>query len=311
MRRISSRKLSQLSNSKRLCICMLVSTCYFFTMVPELHGALEDMTYCPNAVSGTQTNVTPWKVPGEVLSVLKEVERIFVLAKHDCSRKLPLELSERVTCIRGVELDKCAPRKYLRGRENHAMKVTYAHAFVMARAHEAHYSTIAVVEEDANFLERNFSSSFATDFASLIHSSAWGLIRLGFRPIFLQMNGILRCPQFCRCSVSTFGDHLCKMRHAGCDMRSSDMYIINQKFYLPFRAKLLNLRVSNRQRIVDTLPMNRIGPQWLVLPQLSFQTTLDVPIDYQIGLSALYVRKCAGPRPLPDLTEGKALYSLE
>ena len=72
--------------------------CYFFNMVPELHGALEDMTDCPNAVSGTQTNVTPWKVPGEVLSVLKEVERVFVLAKHDCfafslhfSRLLPRE----------------------------------------------------------------------------------------------------------------------------------------------------------------------------------------------------------------------------
>lgn len=303
------QKLSHFSTVKRRCLYIITATYYFVAVLRGRSRAPEDMLVCPRAVSKIRSTATSWVIPREILAALNEVEHIFVLAKYDCSKKLPSNLDEKVTCIRGVELDRCAPQKYLRGSENHAMKVTYVHAFVMMMAHEARYSTIAVIEEDAIFLERNFSSSFITDFTSLVHSNGWGLIRFGFRPFFLQMNGIRHCPRNCRCSTSDYGDHFCRMRNPGCDMRSSDMYIIHQTVYLQFGSDLLNIRVTNRRRIVDTLPMNRISPQWLVLPQCSFQETLDVPIDYQVGISALYMRKCVGPRPLPDLLRQQVLQS--
>jgi hypothetical protein len=48
-------------------------------------------------------------------------------------------------------------------------------------------------------------------------------------------------------------------------------------------------------------PMRQFAKQWLLLPQISIQTKLDIPVDYQIGLGALYVKKCVHPRPLAEV----------
>ena len=81
-------------------------------------------------------------------------------------------------------------------------------------------------------------------------------------------------------------------------MRSSDFYVISESAYEPLRLKILDLKQANSKRIVDTRPMRHLAKQWLLLPQISIQTKLDVPVDYQIGLGALYVKKCVHPRPL-------------
>ena len=191
------------------------------------------------------------------------------------------------------------------------MKVTFAHAFIIAKAYEFKYSTIAVIEEDAIFLRRNFSSSVLESFALLLSTRDWGLIRLGFRPYFLQTNAVAPCPRKCRCIIGRFGENLCELRFPGCDMRSSDAYIINMNHYVKLKGMLLNLRVPNANRIIDTVPMRSMQPQWILLPQASFQTTLDVPLDYQVGLSALYVTKCVGPRPLSQSVRSQAMYLID
>ena len=256
---------------------------------------------CPNAITGLREGSETWDVPKRIIGMFSTVEHVFILAKHECSKRVDTTFRRHFSCVRGAVLDGCAPQKYIRAPEAHAMKVTFSHAFIMSHAHTMGYSTIAVVEEDAVFLQRNYSKDVLLNFSHLLRSSDWGIIRLGFRPYFLQVDAVSPCPQKCRCDVGRFGDHWCELRSAGCDMRSSDAYIINIKHYLPFREMLLDLRVSNRDRIVDTVPIRMISHQWLLLPQASYQAKLDIPLDYQIGLSALYTTKCVHPRPVPEL----------
>ena len=47
--------------------------------------------------------------------------------------------------------------------------------------------------------------------------------------------------------------------------------------------------------------MRYFAKQWLALPQISIQIKLDIPVDYQVGLGALYAKKCVYPRPLSEL----------
>jgi len=42
-------------------------------------------------------------------------------------------------------------------------------------------------------------------------------------------------------------------------------------------------------------------------PRASIQTKLDIPIDYQIGLGALYVKKCVMPRPVSKIASQQFL----
>jgi len=63
----------------------------------------------------------------------------------------------------------------------------------------------------------------------------------------------------------------------------------------------LDLKQANSKRIIDTGPMRSLANQWLILPQASIQAKLDIPMDYQIGLGALYVKKCVMPRPVPRI----------
>ena len=57
----------------------------------------------------------------------------------------------------------------------------------------------------------------------------------------------------------------------------------------------MDLRLRE-QRIIDLAPMQGVDKQWLLTPSISFQTTLDIPVAYQKGLNALYVKKCVRPK---------------
>jgi GR25 family glycosyltransferase involved in LPS biosynthesis len=179
------------------------------------------------------------------------------------------------------------------------MKVTFSHAVVLKRALELGFRNIAVLEDDVAFLPRQYSSDIDQQFSRLLSSNSWSIIRLGFRAYFLENNAIHPCPRICRCSFDvSVGDHFCELRKAGCDLRSSDSYILNSRHFTHLLRELLDLRQANSKRIIDVYPMRAYENQWIMLPQVSFQRHLDIPLDYQLGLSALYTSKCAGPRPL-------------
>ena len=95
------------------------------------------------------------------------------------------------------------------------------------------------------------------------------------------------------------GEEFCKLASSGCDIRSSGFYVIHLRFYQSLLSNIIDLKQANSKRITDTRPMRLIAQQWLVLPQVSIKTQLDIPMDFQLGLGALYVKKCVHPRPLP------------
>ena len=59
---------------------------------------------------------------------------------------------------------------------------------------------------------------------------------------------------------------------------------------------MLNLRLKNSRRIVDVVPLNSFSNQWLIMPQLAFQKTLDIPVLEQLELSHFYHTKCVRPK---------------
>jgi len=238
----------------------------------------------------------------KVIELLLEVDHVFVLGVDSCKTTLPHVFSGLGTCVVGRSLDACAPRAYIRGPYTHAMKVSFTHAAVLHLAQRSRYKHIAVIEDDIRIRPDAVSTNLVREFRALLESNAWSIIRFGFRPYFLEESSREHCPSKCRCEIKKhISQQFCELSRAGCDMRSSDFYVIHERYYEPLRLKILDLKQANSKRIVDTHPMKHFAKQWLFIPQISIQTKLDIPVDYQIGLSALYVKKCVHPRPLSKL----------
>jgi len=246
--------------------------------------------------------------PAPIYQMLLELDHIFVLSLDFCSLQLPKAFSGRATCILGGKLDSCAPSSFIRGPYVHAMKVSFMHAAVLSIAHTAQYKHVAVIEDDVVVRHGIFSESIVSDFHRLLHSPTWSIIRFGFRPYFLEESSIKRCPSRCRCKLQTqVAEEFCQLTSSGCDLRSSDFYVIHERLYTPLQAKILDLKQPNSKRIVDTSPLRHFTKQWLILPQVSIQATLDIPLDYQIGIGALFIKKCVYPRPLTRITSQQFL----
>ena len=241
-------------------------------------------------------------IPATLASMLMFVDHTFVLSIKGCGSHIPPSLERRATCIIGSELDRCTPASFVQGKFGHAMKVTFTHAVVMLLSRRAGYKHVAVIEDDITFVDRKLSRESVNDFVHLLQTDFWSFIRFGYRPYFLQDGGGAKhCPMKCRCEMNaSMGDHLCKLRTSGCDLRSSDFYIVHSRHFADFTARMLDLSAQNSKRIVDLHPMRAFSDQWLFLPQVSYQATLDIPADYQLGAGSLYIKKCAGPRPLPN-----------
>jgi len=235
-----------------------------------------------------------------LITVFSHVDHIYVLSKENCVTKVSTEIAQKTSCISGNNLDECAPTWVLHGSMSHAKRVSFSHAVIMQLASQLGHGSIAVIEDDVRVLPRGYSAEFKVDFSGLLKSRDWGIIRFGYRPYFLQMNGASRCPSRCRCVVQQHGENFCKLRHTGCDLRSSDMYIIHSQHFLDVQRSIIGgLKHQAEDMIVDLRPLSSLKDQWLIIPQATVQSHLDIPFDYQVGLGALFVSKCVLPRPLP------------
>ena len=239
--------------------------------------------------------------PHGLTSLFSLFDHVFVLSFDGCRTQIPSSLLHKSSCIEGRVLDKCSPDRFLRGKEKHGLKVTFMHASVIELAKRAAYNNILILEDDTILLNRRLAPGVVREMKSLVRGSGWSVIRFSLRPYFLQERGTEHCPARCRCDiVQKHSMHLCRLRRSGCDIRSSNFYAVHANEFSSFQAKLLDTRASNLDRIIDTVPLRQLDNHWLFLPQLAIQGRLDIPFDYQIGLVALYVKKCVLPRPLPQ-----------
>lgn len=107
---------------------------------------------------------------------------------------------------------------------------------------------------------------------------------MGWRQFTLEMNPTMECPQECKCDVRT--SKLCFVSNGGCDLRSSDSYIISERYYRWTLDKLINGGTVD----YDVLP--RAPGVLLTLPILSTQKRLDINIEHQAAVSDLFMERC-------------------
>merc|ERR1712216_817728 len=93
----------------------------------------------------------------------------------------------------------------------------------------------------------------------------WRTIRVGYRAMFIdrsiesvsKLEGKETCPKDCRCEKKNA--FTCIMRQSGCDMRSSDFYLVREAAYQPIIDKIYEgytviAKRCARYRIKSTSP---------------------------------------------------------
>ena len=139
-------------------------------------------------------------------------------------------------------------------------------------------------------------------------SEAWKIIRPAFRPHLFERfearpssNGKgfvevtvgvldeLKCPSQCHCRNSRLNGQLCQLHASGCDLRSSDMYFLNNRAY---DEMLTTLFTATDDTIIDHFVLQNIDKTWLLHPSLTVQGHLDISNVLQHRVQELFETKC-------------------
>ena len=218
------------------------------------------------------------------------VSQTFILTGQDkCSL-----VGIGAVCVMGKKIDSCIPEhlSFLTGAHGYAASLT--HAAVLAFSHHMGYKSVAIVEDDA--VLRDVDGTTIYHLMNLAASHRWDIIRLGYRPFFLESKsekyGYV-CPQACYCTPhEEFSDELCQISAAGCDLRSADFYLARNPIFLELCLKLLDY--SEEQHVIDWSVLQSFHNNWILTPQISFQSKLETifPIDLQVGFGRLFRELC-------------------
>jgi hypothetical protein len=227
-------------------------------------------------------------------------DHIYIICQH-CRLNIPPSWRGKTTFVHGKTLDKCIDVSY----KDHWHRASYTHAHALVDALNSYHDTVAIIEEDIhtrdvangraglNVLYNHMNNLKET----MEKHPDWNILRVGYRPYMFEgkpdcyskitQQGV--CPDVCRCErVNAF---TCIMNHAGCDVRSSDFYLIRK----PAMHKLIE--GIQKDMTVDCQAMSAIDKQIFVIPQLSFQRNLDINIRKQLDHAEQFSAMCAGGVP--------------
>ena len=227
-------------------------------------------------------------------------DHIYIICQH-CRLNIPPSWRGKTTFVRGKTLDKCIDVSY----KDHWHRASYTHAHALVDALNSHHDTVAIIEEDVhtrdvangpaglNVLYNHMNNLQET----MEKHPDWNILRVGYRPYMfegkpdcyskIEQQGV--CPKVCRCE--RVNEFTCIMNHAGCDVRSSDFYLIRT----PAMRKLIE--GIQKDWTVDCQAMSAIDKQIFVIPQLSFQRNLDINIRKQLDHAEQFSAICAGGVP--------------
>lgn len=227
-------------------------------------------------------------------------DHIYIICQH-CRLSIPPSWRGKTTFVRGKTLDKCIDVSH----KDHWHRASYTHAHALVDALNSHHDTVAIIEEDIhtrdvangpaglNVLYEHMNNLQET----MEKHPYWNILRVGYRPYMfegkpdcyskIEQQGV--CPNVCRCE--RVNEFTCIMRHAGCDVRSSDFYLIRK----PAMRKLIE--GIQKDWTVDCQAMSAIDKQIFVIPQLSFQRSLDINIRKQLDHAEQFSAMCAGGVP--------------
>ena len=136
----------------------------------------------------------------------------------------------------------------------------------------------------------------------------WNVLRPAFRPHLFEkfearpsQSGVgwvevttgvrddIICPVQCHCLNVRMEGQLCMLTSSGCDLRSSDMYILHSRAY----DEMLDvLFTGTSDTIIDHFVLQNMEHTWLIHPSLTIQNNLDIDNELQRDVQKLFEQKC-------------------
>ena len=243
--------------------------------------------------------------------------------------RVPAEFEGKATCVSGKVLDRCTARAAGVWYDSHYTRVSMSHGMIVKHAKENGFEHITVMEEDAvvnadvtiqDETEADLLTLIAGDFggesASLgrvklssdaVSAVPWKLVRPSVRPHLFEKFEIrksstgglvevttgthddLVCPAQCHCVNTRIGGQLCRLNAGGCDLRSSDMYLLHNTAYDEMIATLFT---GTDDTIIDHYALQNIDSAWLLHPSITTQSKLDIDVAVQHRVQDLFEEKC-------------------
>ena len=230
--------------------------------------------------------------------VFESLTSVYILSTEDCVSSAFSSLT--VTCVKGRELDRCITDHYdPEQNRGHGYLVSLSHAAIFVRALDHQEERVLIVEDDAipTFLHQESSS-----LKKKLQADDWNIIRFSFRPYHIEtayaqsfmagtsfVERIEKCPAECICEGGE-QTGFCRLKHTGCDLRSSDFYAVHRRGFHNLVTRLLD--TSNPHRVIDWFVLQNTEDSWLSLRAYSTQENLDIPSSLQIAFHDTYVNQC-------------------
>jgi len=226
-------------------------------------------------------------------------DQVYVLCVDCAEVSVPSAWRDKVLLVDGKRIDDCVEDHHM----DHWHRATFSHAIAVSHARARGFGNVAIVEDDARSdFTVVFSDADYEDFATLLKQpGSWNFIRLGWRPYALETSIGDGCPRQCRCT-EVVGARTCAVESSGCDLRSSDAYLVGRSAYNSYIHRL-------QLGVVDFDVLQSFDKMVLVNPMVSYQEKLDITMDSQRDLQAAFRHKCVGSGPastLPVLDGAKA-----
>ena len=217
----------------------------------------------------------------------------------------------KVLLVNGKIIDECVKD----GDLDHWHRASFSHAVAVAHAALRGRDVVAVIEDDAR---SDFTVSFDDDeFERLrqlvrpdltrarvssndgvdthapmdaAHAWSWNFLRFGYRPYQMEEAAAAggaahaeACPERCACERTSA--HSCLISQSGCDLRSSEAYLINRGAFADFTHRL-------QGGVVDYDVLQSFPKMMVLSPMVSYQENLDSSMDAQRDLQRRFGRSC-------------------
>ena len=212
----------------------------------------------------------------------------------------------KVLLVNGKIIDECVKD----GDLDHWHRASFSHAVAVAHAALHGHNVAAVVEDDARsdftvrFDDDEFarlrqlvrpdltraSSEGSADTNPTNAQWSWNFLRFGYRPYQMEEAAARggaayaeACPEQCACERTSA--HSCLISQSGCDLRSSEAYLINRGAYEDFTHRL-------QGGVVDYDVLQSFPKMMVLSPMVSYQENLDISMDAQRDLQRKFRRAC-------------------
>ena len=251
----------------------------------EVAKKLGSMGECPEAFIRPQVgDKSDWDV--SYLASLNLADQVYVICVDCAGLLIPERIAHKTLLVDGKIYDACDQADSI--GLDHYKRASLSHGAAIADALIKQFGKVAIVEDDSTSPDGEHAVTLVPSdldgFARAMKQEDWSFFRMGWRQFTLEMDPTLECPQECKCDVRT--SKLCFVSNGGCDLRSSDSYIISERYYRWTLDKLINGGTVD----YDVLP--RAPGVLLTLPILSTQKRLDINIEHQAAVSDLFMERC-------------------